>query len=252
MPNRTRCVNHKITFYPRYSKPFCGKGRITIIKKKGSKVRTTVSLTNVYSGIAILRFVSRLGTSRILRRGLGDLPGMRILIRSRAARIMNGKSGIANVHIGSHGARRRQIVDLSNVFMRVNLMTGDNVFHSIIRMGHPNRVIVSTRYHAGIPKVCTTKSISAIPCGRVVVTVKRNTGTTLTTFRSQVQKRVWAAKWCRKNVCSPRNGARFREIDVGSQVISVGALNCSTLLHIVLYCSIIGRCLVLGIADDPL
>lgn len=166
---------------------------MTIINNKGSNVRTTVSLTNVYSGIAILRFVSRLGTSRILRRGTGDLPGIRIFLRSRSLRILNGNSGIANLHMGSHGASTRQIVSLSKVFIRVNLTTGDNIFHSIIRAGGPNRVMVSTRYQAGIPNVCTTNSMSAMPCGRVVVTVKRKTGTTLSTFRSHVENLV---NWC--------------------------------------------------------
>lgn len=163
---------------------------MTIINNKGSKVRTTVSLTNVYSGIAIFRFVSRLGTSLILRRGTGDLPGIRVFINSRAARIVNGNSGLASLHVGSHGASRRHVVRLSNIFIRVNLTTGDTTFHKIIRVGHFNRVNVSSRYHAGIPNVCTTKSMSAMPCGRVVVTVNRNTGTTLSTFRSGMQKVV--------------------------------------------------------------
>lgn len=163
---------------------------MTMINKKGSKVRTTVSLTNVYSGMAIFRFVSRLGTSGMLRRHLGALPGMRMFIDSRAARIMKGNSGLATLHVGSHGARRRHLIRLSKIFMRVNLSTGDDTFHRIIRAGHPNRVIVSTRYHAGIAKVCTTKSISAIPCGRVVVSVKRKTGTTLSTFSSEMHNIV--------------------------------------------------------------
>lgn len=183
-------MKHNITFYPRYSNPFCRNGRITIVNKNGSKVRTTVSLTNVYQGMAMFRFTSALGTSRILRRGTRDLPGIRVFASSRAMGISKGRRGMASVHVGSHLANRRHSFPLSNVFIRVNLTTGDTPFHGGLRAAPAKRVGVSTFYHAALPKMCTTKSMSGIPCGRVIVTVNRKTGTTLSTFSSHVHKIV--------------------------------------------------------------
>lgn len=163
---------------------------MTIVNNKGSKIRTTVSLTKIYSGIAMFRFVSALGTSAILRRGTGDLPGISVVAGARAMRILKGNSGIIKLVGGSHSSRGRRVFTLSNVFIRVNLATGDALFGRLLRAGHVNRVLASGGNQASMGNVCTTKSMASISCGRVIVTVKRNTGTTLTTFRSQVHKAV--------------------------------------------------------------
>lgn len=169
VPGEEEYRNKGVTFCPHCDGPLFKGKRVAVVGGGNSGVEAAIDLAGIVAHVTLLEFDDRLRADDVLRRKLGSLRNVDILVSARTIEVVGDGDRVSGLVYEDRVTGQSHKLDLEGVFVQIGLLPNTEWLAGTVELSPRGEIVIDRRGRTSAAGVFAAGDCTVVPYKQIVI-----------------------------------------------------------------------------------